>query len=150
MPVEYATINIEINGGAYAEKGIIISGNAYIPIDLADRLGIDLSQSAEIRRVRYRGAVYVKAIDLKPFSIGIGWDAATRTLQLRPASALKICPGSIDLIMSRGSATELNLITFLRSENAKALDLFPDLLRSTGKKPLSKAWTMILPFVRCA
>ncbi|MGI8932484.1 N-acetylmuramoyl-L-alanine amidase [Leptolyngbya sp. BC1307] len=127
VPVEYPTINIEINGGVYGEKGIIITGNAYIPIDLADRLGVDLTQSTETRRVRYRGAVYVKAIDLRPFSVGIGWDAATRTLQLRSASALKICPGSIDLIMSRGSATELNLITFLRSENAKALDLFPDL-----------------------
>ncbi len=127
VPIEYPTINIEINGGAYAEKGIIITGNAYIPIDLADRLGVDLAQNAEVRRVRYRGAVYVKAIDLKPFSVGIGWNAASRTLQLRSASALRICPGSIDLIMSHGSATELNLTTFLRSENSKALSLFPDL-----------------------
>ncbi|MFK8184997.1 MAG: N-acetylmuramoyl-L-alanine amidase [Phormidesmis sp.] len=124
---EFPLIDIEINGGAYAEKGLIISGNAYIPIDLADRLGVDLTQDADIKRVRYRGAVYVKAVDLKPFSVGIGWDAATRTLQLKPASVLTICPGTIDVIMSHGSTTETQLNIFLRTENEKALDLFPDI-----------------------
>jgi hypothetical protein len=125
--VTYPTINIEINGGSYPEKGIIISGNAYIPIDLADRLGVNLTQDTGIRRVGYRGTVYVKAVDLKPFQISIGWNATTRTLQLRPASTLAICPGTIDLIMSHGSTTETQLTIFLRSENANALNLFPDL-----------------------
>jgi len=124
---EFPIIDIEINGGPYEEKGLIISGNAYIPIDLADRLGVDLTQDADVRRVRYRGAVYVKAVDLKPFSIGIGWDASTRTLQLRPASVLSICPGTIDVIMSHGSTTETQLNIFLRSENENALDRFPDI-----------------------
>ncbi|MGB7086935.1 MAG: N-acetylmuramoyl-L-alanine amidase [Phormidesmis sp.] len=123
----YPPINIEVNGAAYGEKGVIISGNAYIPIDLADRLGVDLTQDEAIRRVRYGGTVYVKAIDLKPFSVSIGWDAATRTLQLTPASALKICPGTIDLIMSHGNTTELHLTIFLRSENESAIAAFPDL-----------------------
>ncbi|MEM9090757.1 MAG: N-acetylmuramoyl-L-alanine amidase [Cyanobacteria bacterium P01_F01_bin.53] len=126
-PTEFPPINIEVNGGPYAEKGIIISGNAYIPIDLADLLGVDLTQDGEIRRVRYRGVVYIKAIDLKPFSISIGWDAPTRTLQLKTASALSICPGSIDLIMSHGNTTELHLTIFLRGENEAALETFPDL-----------------------
>ena len=125
---EFPPINIEINGGAYDEKGIIVSGNAYIPIDLAELLSVDLSTN-EIRRVRYRGVVYIKAVDLKPFSVGIGWDANTRTLKLRPASALNICPGTIDLIMSHGSTTELTLSTFLRNENKSALDTFPDLAK---------------------
>ncbi|MEL6470658.1 MAG: N-acetylmuramoyl-L-alanine amidase [Cyanobacteria bacterium J06623_4] len=123
----YPLINIEINGGAYDEKGIIVSGNAYIPIDLADRLSVDLTQDDAVRRIRYRGVVYVKAVDLRPFSIGVGWDANTRTLELKPASALNICPGTIDLIMSHGSTTELHLKIFLRSENENALDRFPDL-----------------------
>jgi len=125
--ISYSTINIEINGGEYPEKGIIISGNAYIPIDLADRLSVDLTKDEAVRRVRYRGVVYVKAVDLKPFSIAVGWDANTRTLQLRPASALNICPGTIDLIMSHGSTTELHLKIFLRAENENALNQFPDL-----------------------
>ncbi|MBE9063317.1 N-acetylmuramoyl-L-alanine amidase [cf. Phormidesmis sp. LEGE 11477] len=123
---EFPPINIEINGGEYDEKGIIVSGNAYIPIDLAELLSVDLSTD-EIRRVRYRGVVYIKAVDLKPFSVGIGWDANTRTLQLKPASALKICPGTIDLIMSHGSTTEVTLSNFLRTENKSALETFPDI-----------------------
>ncbi|MEO0768190.1 MAG: N-acetylmuramoyl-L-alanine amidase [Cyanobacteria bacterium J06649_4] len=126
---EFPIINIEINGGKYPEKGVIISGNAYIPIDLADLLNVDLTKDEAIRRVRYRGVVYVKAVDLKPFSISVGWDAATRTLLLKPASALNICPGTIDLIMSHGSTTELHLKIFLRTENENALDQFPDLAR---------------------
>ncbi|MGB3790527.1 MAG: N-acetylmuramoyl-L-alanine amidase [Phormidesmis sp.] len=125
---EFPPINIEINGGAYNEKGIIVSGNAYIPIDLAELLSVDLSADT-IRRVRYRGVVYIKAVDLKPFSVGIGWNANTRTLQLKSASALNICPGTIDLIMSHGSTTELTLSTFLRNANKSALDTFPDLAK---------------------
>ncbi|MEM6451653.1 MAG: N-acetylmuramoyl-L-alanine amidase [Cyanobacteria bacterium P01_D01_bin.105] len=124
---EFPLIDIEINGGPYEEKGLIISGNAYIPIDLADRLGVDLTQDENVTRVRYRGAVYVKAVDLKPFSIGIGWDANTRTLQLKPASVLTICPGTIDVIMSHGSTTATQLNIFLRNENENALDRFPDI-----------------------
>ncbi|MGD1900281.1 MAG: N-acetylmuramoyl-L-alanine amidase [Phormidesmis sp.] len=126
----YPPINIEINGGAYPEKGVIISGNAYIPIDLADRLSVDLTQDNAVRRVRYRGVVYVKAVDLKPFSISVGWEAKTRTLLLRPASALNICPGTIDLIMSHGSTTELHLKIFLRSENENALTQFADIAKT--------------------
>jgi hypothetical protein len=124
---EYLTINIEFNGGPYNEKGIIISGNSYIPIDLANLLGTDLAAIPEVRRVRYRGTVYVKAIDLKPFSVSIEWDAATRTLKLRSAAMLSICPGTIDVIMSHGSTTETQLAIFLRQENNAALDRFPDL-----------------------
>ena len=134
LPPEYPLIDIEINGGLYEEKGIIISGNSYIPIDLADRLGVDLTQDTDLRRVRYRGVVYVKAVDLKPFSVGIGWDAATRTLQLRPASVLSICPGTIDVIMSHGSTTETQLNIFLRTENENALDRFPDIATTYRKE----------------
>jgi hypothetical protein len=123
----YPPVNIELNGGAYDEKGILISGNSYIPIDLANLLGADLTTIADVRRVRYRGTVYVKAIDIKPFIVSIGWDAASRTLKLRSAAMLNICPGTIDLIMKHGSTTETQLAIFLRQENETALDRFPDL-----------------------
>ncbi|MGB3297895.1 MAG: N-acetylmuramoyl-L-alanine amidase [Phormidesmis sp.] len=124
---EYPTINTEFNGASYADKGIIISGNAYIPVDLASLLGTDIATADAIRRVRYRGVVYIKAVDLKPFSVSVGWDAPTRTLKLRSAAMLNICPGTIDVIMSRGSTTEAQLAIFLRQGNGNALDLFPDL-----------------------
>ena len=127
QPEDYPRINISINGGdPYAEQGIIIKGNAYMPIDLADRLGVVLT-GEEISRVRYRGIVYIKAVDLKPFKVSVGWEASTRTLKLTTAAALSICPGTIDLIMSHGSTTEFHLTLFLRSENEQALELFPDL-----------------------
>lgn len=126
-PPDFPTINIEVNGGPYNEKGIIISGNAYIPIDLADLLNVDLSQEGDIRRVRYRGIVYIKAIDLKPFSVSVGWDAATRTLKLKTAAVLSICPGTIDMIMTHGNTTELHLTMFLKRENESAIARFGDL-----------------------
>ncbi|MCA1990588.1 MAG: N-acetylmuramoyl-L-alanine amidase, partial [Coleofasciculus sp. S288] len=63
----YPSINIKINNQAYGEQGILINSNAYIPIDLVDRLGIDLTNAANVRRVQYRGVVYVKAIELRDY-----------------------------------------------------------------------------------
>ena len=126
-PEDLPRINISINGGEpYSEQGVIIKGNAYMPIDLAEQLGVVIT-GEEISRVRYRGIVYIKAVDLRPFKVSVGWDAATRTLQLTTAAALSICPGTIDLIMSHGSTTEFHLTLFLRSENEDALELFPNL-----------------------
>ncbi len=121
------TVNITINGGAYEEKGIIISNNSYVPIDLADRLAIELASNTDIRRVRYGNVVYVKTVDLRDFNISIGWDSASRTVQLKSQSALGICPGLIDQIMGHGNTSQVNLMMFLKNNNEAALRDFPDL-----------------------
>lgn len=121
----YAPVNININNQTYSEKGILINSNAYIPIDLVDRLGIDLSKATNVRRVQYRGVVYVKAIELRDFHISINWDSASRTLILR--SILQICSGQLDKIMGNGTTSEVQLMMFLRANNENALSLFPDL-----------------------
>jgi hypothetical protein len=121
----YSSINININNQVYGEKGILINSNAYIPIDLVDRLAIDLTNNTSVRRVAYRGVVYVKAIELRPFNISVGWDSATRTLSLR--SILPICPGQLDRIMGYGNTSEVQLIMFLKANNENALAQFPDL-----------------------
>lgn len=123
--VIYPPINISINNQAYEERGIIINNNAYIPIDLADRLGINLTTIPGIRRVQYRGVVYVKAIELRDYNISVGWDSATRTVLLR--SILQICPGLIDRIMGHGNTSEVQLMMFLKANNENALSQFPDL-----------------------
>lgn len=123
----FSEINISINGGSYAEKGIIVNNNSYVPIDLADRLGIDLSGETDIRRIRYRSVVYVKAVDLRDFNISIGWDGATRTVLIKSQSALAICPGLIDRIMGHGNTTEVQMMMFLKANNEAALKDFPDL-----------------------
>ncbi|MEO1377638.1 MAG: N-acetylmuramoyl-L-alanine amidase [Cyanobacteria bacterium J06635_10] len=121
----YQPINIKINGQNYPEQGIVVNGNAYIPIDLVDRLRIDLSRDENVRRLNYRRVVYVKAIELREFNVSIAWDAATRTVVLR--SNLGICPGQISQIMSRGATSEVQLQIFLRDNNQDALVKFPDL-----------------------
>jgi hypothetical protein len=123
----YPPINININGQIYAEQGVLVNGNAYIPIDLVDRLGIDLTKSPDVRRLPYRNVVYVQAIELRDFHVAVSWDAATRTVILR--SNIQICPGQIDRIMGPGNTSEVQLIMFLKNNNENALVQFPDLPR---------------------
>jgi N-acetylmuramoyl-L-alanine amidase/Mannosyl-glycoprotein endo-beta-N-acetylglucosaminidase len=121
----YPVINININRQSYPEKGVLINGNAYIPIDLVERLRVDLSSSPNIRRVTYRQIVYVKAIELRQFNVSISWDGASRTITLR--SSLVIDPGKIDQLISPGNTSEAELQLFLRNNNQNASVQFPDL-----------------------
>ncbi len=121
----YPAINININGQKYSEQGILVDGNAYIPIDLADRLQIDLSKAPNVRRITYRRVVYVKAIELREFHVSISWDSNSRTVTLR--SNLVICSGQVDKIMSHGNTSEVQLQIFLKNNNENALVKFPDI-----------------------
>ena len=121
----YASINIKINKQTYGEQGILINSNAYIPIDLVDRLGIDLTNDPNVRRVQYKGVVYVKAIELRDYHISVSWDNTNRTVSLQ--SILPICPGQIDRIMGHGNTSEVQLMVFLKANNENALTQFPDL-----------------------
>ncbi|MBD2494400.1 N-acetylmuramoyl-L-alanine amidase [Nostoc sp. FACHB-280] len=127
VPTEqtYTSINININGQNYPEQGILVNGNAYIPIDLVDRLRIDLTTAANVNRITYRRVVYVKAVELRDFNISVNWDSTTRTVNLR--SILVICKGQMDQIISRGNTSEVQLQLFLRNNNENALAKFPDL-----------------------
>ncbi len=126
-PTEYPSINIRINGQLYGEEGILVNNNAYVPIDLVDSLKVDVSGIPQIRRVNYRGVVYIKAVELRDFNISVGWEKETRTVILK--SILKICPGSFDRIMGHGNASEVQLMAFLEKQNPEGLTLFPDLAR---------------------
>jgi hypothetical protein len=121
----YPTITISLNGQSYGEKGILVNGNAYIPIDLVDRLGVDLSALPSVRRFAYRNVVFVKAVELRDYTISVNWDTTTRTVILR--SILKICPGSFDRIMDHGKTTELQLMMFLKTNNELGIKDFPEI-----------------------
>lgn len=125
--VQYPTCVININGQNYGEQGIIVAGSAFIPIDLVDRLGFDLSTDANVRRVTYRNIVFVRAIELQRFEVSVGWDSRTRTVILRTIS--KICTGQRDRIMGHGNATEVQLMMFLKSRNPSAISEFPDIAK---------------------
>ncbi|MFN6567217.1 N-acetylmuramoyl-L-alanine amidase [Dendronalium sp. ChiSLP03b] len=121
----YPAINININGQNYSEQGVLVNGNAYIPIDLVDRLRIDLSKAPNVNRITYRKVVYVKAVELRDFNVAIAWDAATRTVSLR--SNLVVCSGQFDRVISNGNTSEVQLQLFLRNNNENALVKFPDI-----------------------
>ncbi len=123
----YQMINITINNQNYVEQGILINGNAFIPMDLVDRLGVDLTKSTTARLVQYQGVVYVKAIELRDYNITVNWESSTRTVVLR--TILKICPGFIDKIVGHGNTSEVQMIMFLKNNNEKALEQFPDIAR---------------------
>jgi hypothetical protein len=122
----YAPCYIKINGQIYGEQGILVNGNAWIPIDLADRLSLDLTAAAGVRRLTYCSVVYIKAIDLRDYHIAVSWDAAHRTVALR--SILQICPGEIDRLYKVGGRTsEVQLIMFLKNNHEAGLLQFPDI-----------------------
>ncbi|MCY7286221.1 MAG: N-acetylmuramoyl-L-alanine amidase, partial [Cyanobacteria bacterium CAN_BIN43] len=122
-PGLYPDCNINLNGGVFEHRGIVVEGNAYIPLDLVDQLGIELPFS--YRRITYQNIVFIRAVDLRDFNISVGWDSNTRTVSLR--SALSICGDQIDRIMGHGNTSLVQLITFLKSKNPDALNRFPDL-----------------------
>jgi hypothetical protein len=125
--VQYPACTININGQNYGEQGIVVSGNAYLPIDLVDRLGFDLSTDENVRRLSYRNIVFVRAIELQKFEVSVGWDSTTRTVILRTIS--RLCTGQKDRIMGHGNATEVQLMMFLKSRNPMAVNEFPEIAR---------------------
>lgn len=121
----YPGINININNQIYGEQGILVNNNAYIPIDLVDRLGIDLTTATNVRRIQYRGVVYVQAIALRDYNISVSWDNASRTVIIRSISPIP--PGQIDRIMGVGLTSEVQLMMFIKANNENALTQFPEL-----------------------
>jgi hypothetical protein len=106
-----------------------VNNNAYVPIDLADILGVNLSTATGITRVRYGNVVYIKAVDLRSYNVSVGWNADTRTVSLRSATGMQFCPGAMDRIMGVGSSSEVQLMMFLKQVNEVALSTYQDLPR---------------------
>jgi N-acetylmuramoyl-L-alanine amidase/Mannosyl-glycoprotein endo-beta-N-acetylglucosaminidase len=126
-PTPFPSIDIEINGQLYEEQGIIVNDNSCIPIDLADRLGINLAELSSVRRITQNGIVFIKAVELQPFNVSVNWNSATRTVILATANFPRQAVS--ERIMSRGSATENQLKSLLQANNSDALTQFPDLPR---------------------
>jgi N-acetylmuramoyl-L-alanine amidase len=118
-------IDINILGQLHEEKGILVNGNSYVPIDLVDRLGVDVSSDPNIRRIKHQNIVYARAIDLERFNISVRWDSSTRTVTLNPIPRTVL--GQIDQIMSQGHTSEEHLKAFLESNNRDGLSQFQDL-----------------------
>lgn len=81
-PVRYQTISIKINDQVYKNQGILVNGNASVPIILLKSFKLDTQLLANTPKITYRDVVYVKAIDLQKFKVSIKWDNASRTVIL--------------------------------------------------------------------
>lgn len=126
IPPTSITIDIQLNGQPFEDKGILINNNSYIPIELVDLLGIDLTQQPSVTKVRRGGVVYVKAVDLQSFGISVGWDNTTRTVILR--STRRVFLTQINQIMGKGRASADQLNDFLTSINSgDFMTRFPDI-----------------------
>jgi N-acetylmuramoyl-L-alanine amidase len=125
QPITYPEININLNGQSYAEKGILVSGNVFVPADLVDRLGFELNQIPLNCRLRYQSIVYVQAIALRELNTSVSWDSTTRTLHLK--TIFKVFTGQIAQIMGVGNASEVQLLMFLKNNNESALTNYGDL-----------------------
>ncbi len=124
-PVTYPEININLNAHSYEEKGILVSGNVFVPADLVDRLGFALSQIPMSCRLRYQNIVYVQAIALRELNTSIVWDSANRTLYLK--TILKFHVEQIDQIMGIGNTSEVQMLMFLKHNNEAALTKYGDI-----------------------
>lgn len=124
-PVTYPEININLNGQSYEEKGILVSGNVFVPADLVDRLGFDLNQIPLTCRLRYQSIVYVQAIALRELNTSVSWDSTTRTLYLK--TIFKVFTGQIDQIMGVGNTSEVQMLMFLKNNNEATLTKYSDL-----------------------
>jgi hypothetical protein len=123
----FPTIDIEINGQRYEEQGILVNDNSFIPIDLADRLDINLAELNNVRRISQNGIVFIKAAELQPFNVSVTWNSVTRTVILATVNFPRQAVS--ERIMSRGSVTENQLKDLLQANNPDALTQFPDLPR---------------------
>jgi N-acetylmuramoyl-L-alanine amidase len=120
-----AWIDVNIFGQLHNEKGILVNGNSYIPIDLVDRLEVDVSQDSNVRRINHQNIIYARAIDLEKLNISVKWDSSSRTVTLDPIPR-KIL-GQIDQIMSQGHTSDEHLKAFLENSKSDGLSRFPEL-----------------------
>ncbi len=114
LAMAYLPIELKVDEEIYGEKGILVDGNVYVPIDLADRLGINLATNPLVRRIRYRGTVYTKAIDLRDFHVSVG-PGVGRSFHLR--SQLPVTLDQMERILGQGQTTSDQLYDFLAANN---------------------------------
>jgi hypothetical protein len=75
-------ISVKINDQVHKNQGILVNGNACIPIVFLKSLGIDAELLTNTPKISYRDVVYVKAVELQKFKVSVSWDNASRTVVL--------------------------------------------------------------------
>jgi N-acetylmuramoyl-L-alanine amidase len=126
----YQSLNIVINDKPYAEPGILVNGNVYIPENMAAYLGIAAKYTSNMQRLNYANKTYLRALELRNFNLSLYWDGANNRVVVR--TTYRVWLGQIDRIIGRGLTSAPQLLSFLRQNNDLALREYaslPDLYR---------------------
>ena len=106
----YSQIGIKLNHQeAYGQKGILASGNSYVPKTLAAQLVIDVEKAPQLPRLQYQNVVYVRAVDLQDYNIFVSWDNASHSVVLI----------QLNQIMGKGLTSEVQLSEFVQANTNK-------------------------------
>jgi hypothetical protein len=123
----YPSVHVRLNGKIQQQQGIVANDRAYVPASAIGRLKISLNQALKAKRLRYKNATYIRAIDLIEAGVFVGWNATSRTIVLRTAPRLKLDQG--ERIIGRGYLSQKNLEALLKKVNPQALQRFPEIAR---------------------
>lgn len=117
--------NLSVKGQPASQRGMIVNGNAYIPVDAVKQLKIP--QPITARRIRAGNVSYVRAIDLQDAGVLLSWNPKTRTLALKTVEALN--SKEIGKIIGKGFLSQTQLEFFLKVTNPQALQRFPNIAK---------------------
>lgn len=120
-------INIQLNGQAYQQQGILLNRSAYIPANVLNQLKLDPLKTKAIPRIKNGNRAYVRALDLKKAGVFVGWNSAQRTVVLRSVQAVE--PKQMGEIIAKGRLSQDTVESFLRSRNPQILEQFPEIVR---------------------
>jgi N-acetylmuramoyl-L-alanine amidase len=82
-PIRYPVISVKLNDQLYTNQGILVNGNAAIPVVFLKSLKIDEKIVENVPKTTYRDVVYIPAIELQKFNIAVAWDNSIRSVVLR-------------------------------------------------------------------
>ncbi|MBW4443331.1 MAG: N-acetylmuramoyl-L-alanine amidase [Plectolyngbya sp. WJT66-NPBG17] len=116
-------VNFSVNGKTYDRKGVIVEGNAYLPIELLNQLRIDIQRPRAAQLLTDNNVTYIRAIDLRASGVAVGWNSTRRTVVLRTMPPLNL--SKLSRIMGRGYLSKNTLKAFLQQNNPEALGAFP-------------------------
>ncbi len=120
-----SAINFSVNGKVCDRKGVIVEGNAYLPIDLLSQLKIDIERPRAARLITVNNITYIRAIDLRALGVAVSWNSPRRTVVLRTMPPLNL--SKLSGIMGRGYLSKNTLKAFLQQNNPQALRIFPEI-----------------------
>jgi N-acetylmuramoyl-L-alanine amidase len=121
----YHSLHIVINDKPYAEPGILVNGNVYIPEEMATYLGIAAKYTTNMQRLNYAHKTYLRALELRNFNLSLYWDGANHTVVVK--TTYRIWLGQIDRIIGMGLTSASQLLNFLRQNNDLSIREYAEL-----------------------